>query len=143
MIIKSLLAVAIAAATLNPTPAAEQGMPATSISSHQPASVESSTTRAEVGQTTSPVAPAGVFPVTRLYPSAVPPRPHFVAGYTPHALQRMAQRGITRAQVEAVVASPDPGVYQDDNDTWLINNGYLIVVINKNAWIVTGIKGQM
>jgi hypothetical protein len=113
MIIKSLLAVAIAAATLNPTPAAEQGMPATSISSHQPASVESSTTRAEVGQTTSPVAP------------------------------RMAQRGITKAQIEAVVASPDPGVYQDDNDTWLINNGYLIVVINKNAWIVTGIKGQM
>jgi hypothetical protein len=89
MIIKSLLAVAITAATLNPTPAAEQGMPATSISSHQPASVESSTTRAEVGQTTSPVAPAGVFPVTRLYP------------------------------------------------------GYLIVVINKSAWIVTGIKGQM
>jgi len=68
-----------------------------------------------------------------------------VAGYTPHALERMAQRGITKAQVEALVASPDPGTYQDENDTWLIMDPHtgLIVIINKNAYIVTGIKGQM
>jgi hypothetical protein len=55
----------------------------------------------------------------------------------------MAQRGITKTQVEALVASADPGVYQDNNDTWLITDGHLIVVINKNGWVVTGIKGQM
>ena len=57
----------------------------------------------------------------------------------------MAQRGITKAQVEAVVASPAAGTYQDENDTWLIMDRYtgLIVIINRNAYIVTGIKGQM
>jgi len=57
----------------------------------------------------------------------------------------MAQRRISKAQVEALVASPDPGTYQDDNDTWLIMDPRtgLIVIINKNAYIVTGIKGQM
>jgi len=57
----------------------------------------------------------------------------------------MAQRRISKAQVEALVASPNPGTYQDDNDTWLIMDPLttLIVIINKNAYIVTGIKGQM
>jgi hypothetical protein len=74
-----------------------------------------------------------------------PPRPRYVAGYSAHALQRMAERRISKAEVERLVASPIPGKYQDDNDTWLIMNPVtgLIVVINKNAYIVTGIRGQM
>jgi len=142
MIIKSLLAVAITAATFNPAPATGPGIPATLIAPDQPPSVRGGT--GTVGQATdNSLVAAGDHPVTRLYPSAVPPRPHYVAGYTNHALERMGQRGITKAQVEALVASPDPGHYQDDNDTWLITDGHLIVIINKNAWIVTGIKGQM
>jgi hypothetical protein len=49
------------------------------------------------------------------------------------------------SDTKAVVASPATGTYQDDNDTWLIMDQYtgLIVIINKNAYIVTGIKGQM
>lgn len=74
----------------------------------------------------------------RAYPSVAPPRPRYVAGYTPHALENMAERHITKAQVEAVIAGPDPGVYQDRNDTWLVTDGILIVIINKNAYIVTG-----
>jgi hypothetical protein len=38
---------------------------------------------------------------------------------------------------------PTRGVYQDNNDTWLITDGHLIVVINTNGWIVTGIERQM
>jgi len=67
--------------------------------------------------------------------SAVPPRPHYVAGYTAHARERMAQRRISKAQVKALVASPNPGTYQDDNDTLRIMDPRttLIVIINKNA----------
>lgn len=50
----------------------------------------------------------------------------------------MRERNITKAQVEALIASPIVGSYQDDNDTWLVTDGILIVIINKNAYIVTG-----
>lgn len=88
--------------------------------------------------------PASLVAVDQIanHPSVAPPRPRYVAGYTNHALQRMAERGITETQVEAVIAGFDPGIYRDDNDTWTVTDGQLIVVINKNAYIVTGIPGQ-
>jgi len=88
MIIKSLLALAITAATFNPAPATGPGIPATLIAPDQPPSVRGGT--GTVGQATdNSLVAAGDHPVTRLYPSAVPPRPHYVAGYTNHALVRM------------------------------------------------------
>jgi hypothetical protein len=126
----------VAGAALIPSPAA--GEPASSTG--RPASVP-----AAVGATvlisarqTSSVVVAGGDLSARVYPSVAPPRPRHVAGYTPHALENMAERHITKAQVEAVIAGPDPGVYQDGNDTWLVTDGILIVIINKNGWIVTG-----
>jgi Domain of unknown function (DUF4258) len=72
-------------------------------------------------------------------PAQVPSRPRHVAGYSTHAKQRMAERGVTDAEVVALVQSPQVGWYQDDNDTWIIQDPqtYLAVIINKNAYIVT------
>lgn len=72
-------------------------------------------------------------------PAQVPSRPRHVAGYSLHAKQRMAEREITDAEVVALVESPQVGLYQDDNDTWILQDPqtYLAVVINKNAFVVT------
>jgi hypothetical protein len=136
MLAQSLLVVAITTGIINPMPAAGLGTPAALIARYQATTVPSGTPG--TGQPTNPWGPAEGSPVTRLYPSAVPPRPHYVAGYTFHALKNMRERNITKAQVEALIASPIVGSYQDDNDTWLVTDGILIVIINKNAYIVTG-----
>jgi hypothetical protein len=51
----------------------------------------------------------------------------------------MAERGVTEAQVAALVESPQIGLYQDDNDTWMLQDPqtFLVVIINKKAFIVT------
>jgi hypothetical protein len=148
MMTEGLIAATIAAASIISPATASAGQPmAAALGTLDPRAVMviSQSTRgvgyADDVQVVSVAGPTFARPV----PSAVPPRPHYVAGYTAHALERMAQRRISKAQVEALVASPNPGTYQDDNDTWLIMDPYtgLIVIINKNAYIVTGIKGQM
>lgn len=94
-----------------------------------------------VGRSATGVSAHGLLPVSNQAALNAPARPRSVAGYTVHARQRMAERGISETQVEAVIASPDPGIFQDDNDTWLVTDGSLIVII-KNGYIVTGIPGQ-
>jgi hypothetical protein len=51
----------------------------------------------------------------------------------------MAERGVTDAEVIALVESPQVGLYQDDNDTWILQDPqtFLAVIINKNAFVVT------
>lgn len=136
MCMKSLLLVVVAASALIPSPAAGELAPGTG----RPASVTAAVGAAALtsARQASPLVVAGGDLSARVYPSVAPPRPRYVAGYTPHALENMADRHITKAQVEAVIAGPDPGVYNDDNDTWLVTDGIVIVIINKNGWIVTG-----
>jgi len=131
---KSVLVLVVAGVALIPSPAA--GMPASGRPVSVPAAVGAPALIS--ARQVSPLVVAGGDVSTRVYPSVAPPRPRYVAGYTPHALENMAARHLTKAQVEAVIAGPDPGVYQDRNDTWLVTDGILIVIINKNAWIVTG-----
>ncbi|HEY2765379.1 MAG TPA: DUF4258 domain-containing protein, partial [Pseudonocardiaceae bacterium] len=65
-------------------------------------------------------------------------RPHYIAGYTDHARQRMAQRHIHTGQVEHVIHAHNtrerPG---NSPGTWRVSDGKVWVVINTNAYIVT------
>ena len=133
---KTLLALAVAGAALIPSPPTGGTPPGAGRPASVPVAVGA--TALISARQASPLIVAGGDPSARVYPSVTPPRPCYVAGYTPHALENTAERHITKAQVEAVIAGPDPGVYQDRNDTWLVTDGILIVIINKNAYIVTG-----
>ncbi len=108
MCMKSLLVLGVAASALIPSPAAGGPAPGTA----RPASVHAAVgaTALMSAQHASPLVVAGGDLSARVYPAVAPPRPRYVAGYTPHALQNMAERHITKPQVEAVIAGPDPGV---------------------------------
>lgn len=70
--------------------------------------------------------------------NAMAGRPHYIAGYTDHARQRMAQRHIHTGQVEHVIHAPNtrerPG---RSPGTWRVSDGKVWVVINTNAYIVS------
>jgi hypothetical protein len=68
---------------------------------------------------------------------AVRGRPNYIAGYTQHALDRMAERRISRDQVESVIASHNNGVWQPEHRTWKVCWGGTCVAINDAAEIVT------
>ncbi|MFG1796532.1 DUF4258 domain-containing protein [Nocardia sp. NPDC049149] len=64
-------------------------------------------------------------------------RPHYIAGYTDHALTRMAQRGISKDQVESAISSHYEGQWQPEHRTWKVTWGGVSVAINEDAYIVT------
>jgi hypothetical protein len=69
-------------------------------------------------------------------------RPYRVSGYSTHARVRMAERDISPRDVVELIESDVPGVYQQHNDTWLVEGeGYVLsnlaVSINRNGYIVT------
>lgn len=66
--------------------------------------------------------------------------PNYVAGITPHAQERMAERGVSREQVIDAVAAPDRYLWSSENNTWNVTRGNLRIAINNNAWVVTVIK---
>ncbi|MET9026166.1 DUF4258 domain-containing protein [Nocardia sp. NPDC004168] len=64
-------------------------------------------------------------------------RPHYIAGYTDHARQRMAERRINEDQVESAIYSHYEGQWQPEHRTWLVTWGGVSVAINEDAYIVT------
>ncbi|MFC9437640.1 DUF4258 domain-containing protein [Nocardia sp. NPDC057030] len=64
-------------------------------------------------------------------------RPHYIAGYTDHARQRMAERRINESQVEDAILSHYEGQWQPEHRTWKVTWGGISVAINEDATIVT------
>ncbi|HEY0189387.1 MAG TPA: DUF4258 domain-containing protein [Cellulomonas sp.] len=75
-------------------------------------------------------------------PDAIPDNyPPSVTGYRGHAIERLEERGITRAQVEELVENPvkEP-VWQKKQQTWKYESNDLTVIVNEfgevvSAWI--------
>ncbi|MGX1774931.1 DUF4258 domain-containing protein [Nocardia brasiliensis] len=64
-------------------------------------------------------------------------RPHYISGYTDHALKRMAERRINKDQVESAINSKYEGQWQPQHRTWLVTWGGIAVAISEDAKIVT------
>ncbi|GAA1332562.1 DUF4258 domain-containing protein [Saccharothrix algeriensis] len=65
-------------------------------------------------------------------------RPWYVTSYSNHALSRMAQRGITTDQVEAVVGSNQSRVEPGHApDSYKITNWGISVVIDEDGRVIT------
>jgi hypothetical protein len=59
------------------------------------------------------------------------------AGYYLHAVQRMNQRGISRAQVEDTVTNPTSVVDQPNGNRLYTGRGGIVVVTDPEGWVVT------
>jgi len=64
-------------------------------------------------------------------------RPQHVAGYTAHALQRMRERGVSKAEITGLITSRVAGTWQTDARTWKVTGNGLTVIISSDAKIVT------
>ena len=64
-------------------------------------------------------------------------RPQYVAGYTAHALQRMRERGVSKAEITGLITSRVAGTWQTDERTWKVTGNGLTVIISSDAKIVT------
>ena len=81
---------------------------------------------------------------TRSAPAAQPAssassasRPRYVAGYTAHALERMRERGVSKAEITGLISSGVTGTWQTDARTWKVTGDGLTVIISSDAKIVT------
>ncbi|WP_172812365.1 DUF4258 domain-containing protein [Corynebacterium timonense] len=65
--------------------------------------------------------------------------PNYIAGYTPHALDRMRKRGVSKSMVEDAVSNPKRYGWDKRHNTWQITDqkSRIIVSLNDNAWVVT------
>jgi hypothetical protein len=82
--------------------------------------------------------PARTTPAAQPAPSASSAsRPQYVAGYTAHALQRMRERGVSKAEIKELITSSVPGTWQTDARTWRVTGNDLTVIISSDAKIVT------
>lgn len=65
--------------------------------------------------------------------------PSYIAGYTPHALDRMRKRGVSKSMVEDAVANPKSYRWDKRHNTWQITDqkSRIVVSLNDNAWVVT------
>jgi hypothetical protein len=75
-------------------------------------------------------------------PSAVPSslflaQPSTVCGYSQHALDRMATRGISPLDVRTTVALGADSAFRNDHGNWQYESGGLIVVMNDAGCVVT------
>jgi hypothetical protein len=70
--------------------------------------------------------------------------PTKVTGYREHSIDRLEQRGITRADVEDIVDNPDrPPEWQPLEGTWLFARGKVRVAVRPDGIVVTSfIKGK-
>ncbi|HXL94601.1 MAG TPA: hypothetical protein VN969_37195 [Streptosporangiaceae bacterium] len=64
-------------------------------------------------------------------------RPQYIAGYTAHALQRMCERGVSKAEITGLITSRAAGTWQTDARTWKVTGDGLTVIISSDAKIVT------
>lgn len=65
--------------------------------------------------------------------------PSSVRGYTPHARQRMRERGVTAQEVEFTVFLYNQEARRNSQGNWRYENSgtNLVVIMNDNAYVIT------
>jgi hypothetical protein len=67
-------------------------------------------------------------------------QPSTVCGYSNHALDRMASRGISPLDVRMTVALGADSAFRNDHGNWQYESGGLIVVMNDGGCVVTAMR---